>query len=170
MVMLDTTWGNRKLSVIRFSKDEIGKIAGSLFRNHRIWLWDEQERCMFIEHARHSNALFKNYDASEDTEQMNHLRWIFERVYLANQMQHCKNYAKGYGKKFIIDYDSIDMYYKDELSDLELHKQLYSLRYNSDDFLSKDDNEKLTKWINTLSQELLRKQRIELEDLEIKKQ
>lgn len=148
------------MSVISFTLDEIGQIAGSLFRNHRIWLWDEEQRCMFIEHARHANKIFNNSNASEDTEQLNHLRWIFERVYLANQMQYQKNYAKGYGKTFSIKYETVNMYSHQELSDLELHKKLYSLRYNSDEFLSKDDYEIMTKWINTLSQELLRQYRM----------
>ena len=153
------------MSVIRFGASKIGLIASSLFRNHRHFLWSEQERCMFIEHARHANALFKNFEDSEDMQQMNHLRWLFERVNLANQLQHAKHYSK-YDETLSVTYDTIEMYTQEELTATELHSELYSLRYNSDEFMDKDDYERNSKWIAMLASESIFKQKREREEKE----
>ena len=141
------------MSVIPFSKAEIESIMSSLFRNYRIYLWTEQERCMFIEHARHHNQLMKTCDESEDTQEMDHLRWTFERIYLANQLQFKKNYAHGYGKKFEINYECLE-FVSSDLSLVELHKKLYSLRYNSDEFINENDSDSLNRWIYSLASQI----------------
>ena len=146
------------MSVRLYSKSQLGKIMQSRWLNQKLHLWDEKERCMFIEHARHSNQIFKNFESSEDTQAMDHLRWMFERIHLANQLMYAKNYSHGYDKTLTIQYEVIDFNYV-EMTEQELHHELYLLAYNSDEFLNENDYDKLSGWIASLASELLFRQK-----------
>jgi|APSaa5957512535_1039671.scaffolds.fasta_scaffold09246_11 hypothetical protein len=141
------------MSVIIFSSSEISKVASSLLKEFGDFVHTYEEKQVAKQESRHEHE--KRDDLAI---LLDNYRWFWERISIANQAEHLKEYAK-YGESENITHDQISVHDTDaNLKSPELYKKLISIRYNSSSFLAPKISEKLDCFIGMVADRVIKEQ------------
>jgi len=139
------------LSTIRYSEKQISQLASSIYRDYsdRIDTYEDQQ-------VAKQEAINKHESRDDLQIRLDNYRWFWEHVLIANQAEYLITYGKYDQAQNIIMYQVDVLKQCEQLPKIKQVELLQSLRYNSSYFLNKEDSEKLDRFIEIISTDILR--------------
>ena|SRR3990167_2988412 len=146
------------MSVQVFGTARLSSIASNLYRDFSEYIFTFNERQLAEQQSNHERKIFHDEPgkARDDLSiLLDHYRWFFERIHLANQLQSLKRYT-SYDKQDNITHEQINVLAStDKLNHRDLLTSLQLIHYNCDEFLNNEDEQKLLRFTRIVSDRII---------------